>query len=244
MTSTPIITNHPVFTNQPIITTQPIIPAQPAIKTQQVTTNMEIEPERVHSVETRPAVKKVFFDSTTAELSTAEQTSTDRSSEPDLSQSMGSDESTSSDENMTLCLHRVKRSFSKKNAINTVNAVNLKIPTSVNVSIRGYELAALLDGGSATTLMRASFARSVKLKWSTVNTGKKWVGAEGGKLNVVGMCQTEVTIGCTTMKMNVYVVENIIHNLVIGTHFMLENKCIVNYMNKRGWDNSGNFFNS
>ena len=183
-------------------------------------------------METRPAVKKVFFDSTTAELSTAEQTSTDRSSESDLSQSMGSDESTSSDENMTLCLHRVKRSFSKKNAINTVNAVNLKIPTSVNVSIRGYELAALLDGGSATTLMRASFARSVKLKWSTVNTGKKWVGAEGGKLNVVGMCQTEVTIGCTTMKMNVYVVENIIHNLVIGTHFMLENKCIVNYMNK------------
>ena len=138
-------------------------------------------------METRPAVKKVFFDSTTAELSTAEQTSTDRSSESDLSQSMGSDESTSSDENMTLCLHRVKRSFSKKNAINTVNAVNLKIPTSVNVSIRGYELAALLDGGSATTLMRASFARSVKLKWSTVNTGKKWVGAEGGKLNVVGV---------------------------------------------------------
>ncbi len=165
---------------------------------------------------------------------TDQQTSTDRSSASDSSETTWPQGSASSgEENLTLCMHRVKRSATERNNINTVNAVNLKLPTSVNVSVGGCEFAALLDGGSATTLMRASFARSKRLKWTPLNTTKKqWVGADGGKLNVVGSCQTEVTIGNTKMKMNSYVVENIIHNLVIGTHFMLANKCIVNYMDK------------
>ena len=87
---------------------------------------------------------------------------------------------------------------------------------------------ALVDSGSTLSLVRSEIVPQEELVNMEDYNGQI-VGAEGSKLNVLGSIKKQIQIANKTFNATLIVVQNLQEPILIGTDFMVDNKCILNF---------------
>ena len=87
---------------------------------------------------------------------------------------------------------------------------------------------ALIDSGSTLSLIRADMVPEAELKKMSRYDGHI-VGAEGSKLKSLGSIETRIQVDNGVFDSRLIVVQNLQEPILIGTDFMMKNRCVLNF---------------
>lgn len=104
-----------------------------------------------------------------------------------------------------------------------------KCATSSLVTINKHPIICLLDSGASTTLIEKNLAYSSGVKYTTLKDLRRWVSAGGKRLKVMGQGITEISFGKTVIIARVFVVKELVHDLIVGTDIMAKNGFVIDF---------------
>ena len=155
--------------------------------------------------------------------------------DPETEEPGSSSDSSASQQGESVGLELRRRSRHPRRVLKDQVTAAIRTPdksTSVLVSVNGFEVECLVDSGSPTTMVSKSFATSCRLSWSPLIDRRRWVSAGDNPLNVLGKTTTNIAFGATTVKVEVIVVDGLVHEALIGTDVLLPNEFVIDYQAK------------
>ena len=111
-----------------------------------------------------------------------------------------------------------------------IASVSISNPsTSAQVTLNGLTLSGLLDTGSPTTMMSLVYAESCKVTKTPYYGNKRWKSASGDLLRVNGQAKVELYLSGLKIEAIVVIVDQLVHDLIIGTDVMTSYGFNINY---------------
>ena len=103
--------------------------------------------------------------------------------------------------------------------------------TSAPVEINGHFDTCLLDSGASTTMVSTEFAElcNIVIKPISYRDSRRWKSASGNYLDVIGRGETTIIFGSKQVSAEVMIVNELVHNLIVGTDIMLKHGFIIDY---------------
>jgi hypothetical protein len=107
--------------------------------------------------------------------------------------------------------------------------------SAVLLQFRNKKIVALIDSGSAKSIVSEKFVHKFGLQILPLTTGDVRVpkAANGNPLHVLGKIEIDIKINGLITPYEFYVLSDISHDLILGFNYLIDNKCQIDFTEKK-----------
>ena len=105
-------------------------------------------------------------------------------------------------------------------------------PNYVEIMINDKRARALVDTGAHHSCVNAEFVRKLRLNVQPLTSSSpKLVSANGSQLHITGSVEASISIGGYVCSVELLVIEQLQHNVILGLHMLRDNNAVIDVSN-------------